>query len=324
MRASVVAAFRQIDILNGLEDPQIEQLSAFSQVRNIRKGETVFLQHEPSPYCFGVITGEVIIQRIDRDRRYPPKVIGLFGPGALFGESALFEDQPRSASATASSDGQLLLIQGGKFREWLRDNAQAGGPLLMAILRQTLDHLQRTTRELSVVYGIDRLLGTQGELSERMREAVDFVRCSLDEVDRIALYKVDAAQQAFEPFAHIPEGDVLPVLLAGTDLISYAASAHRAVVLDDHRQRQALSVLGGLWAGCAAAAIVPLIDRTDANHPLEGILLVGNDTKKSAFSPHAMFALNAVAHQLAEGFIRHRRESDVLSRLEKGQTQAPS
>src|SRR5882672_9144731 len=99
-------------------------------IRSVRAGETIFCQGEPSPYCFGIISGGVVIQRVSKDRRFPPKVLSLLGPGSLFGESALFMESPRAAMASASQDGKLLAILGAKFRDWIKQDPAAGMPLL--------------------------------------------------------------------------------------------------------------------------------------------------------------------------------------------------
>jgi len=66
------------------------------------------------------------------------------GPGALFGEMAAIEGQPRSATVTAMCDTTLALIRGEAFLDFLENVPGAG--LWMA--RELSHHLRQTTDDL--------------------------------------------------------------------------------------------------------------------------------------------------------------------------------
>src|ERR1700747_2379582 len=106
MSTEVLKALKSLQGFSALEEALLEQIGRFAALRAVRAGETIFCQGEPSPYCFGVLSGEVVIQHVSKDGRFPPKVLGVVGSGGLFGESAIFEDSPRAAMASASKDGR--------------------------------------------------------------------------------------------------------------------------------------------------------------------------------------------------------------------------
>src|SRR3954470_9517263 len=122
MKDTLTPSLRLVDLLAELPPPFLRKLAQFSTLRKIRAGETIFCQGEPSPYCFGILSGQVTIQRVSKDKEFAPKVLSILGPGALFGEQALFKDAPRSATAMAAQDGELVAIQGKHFREWMEQN----------------------------------------------------------------------------------------------------------------------------------------------------------------------------------------------------------
>src|SRR5882672_2712089 len=107
MSSELREALKSLQGFGALSESVLDQLISLVSARTIRAGETIFCQGEPSPFCFGVLSGEVLIQHVPKDRRFPPKVLGIIGPGGLFGESAVFEDSPRVAMGSASQDGQL-------------------------------------------------------------------------------------------------------------------------------------------------------------------------------------------------------------------------
>lgn len=71
-------------------------------------GKVIFKAGEPGDVMYVVKEGEVDIMIGD-------KVIATEGPGAIFGEMALIDAKPRSATAIAKSDCQLVPIDKKRF-----------------------------------------------------------------------------------------------------------------------------------------------------------------------------------------------------------------
>src|SRR5947199_9085478 len=115
MPSELSQALKTLQGFSALSGPVLDQFASFVSMRPVRAGETIFCQGEPSPYCFGVVSGEVVIQHMSKDARFTPKVLGVVGPGGLFGESSIFEDSPRVAMASASLDGKLIAIRGSRL-----------------------------------------------------------------------------------------------------------------------------------------------------------------------------------------------------------------
>src|SRR5258708_7054664 len=135
MSSDLRQALKSLHGFSALEDSVLDQLLPFVSMRSVRVGETIFCQGEPSPYCFGVLSGEVIIQHVSKDNRFPPKVLAVVGPGGLFGESAIFEETLRVAMATGNKDGKLITIRGSELRKWIQAHAETAQPLLLALLK---------------------------------------------------------------------------------------------------------------------------------------------------------------------------------------------
>ena len=65
--------------------------------------------------------------------------------GELFGEMAIIDDKPRSASATAVTDCTLLMIS----RDQLNQRIERSDPILQMCINVVLDHLRNTLRRLT-------------------------------------------------------------------------------------------------------------------------------------------------------------------------------
>jgi CRP-like cAMP-binding protein len=71
-------------------------------------GGVVFHEGEPGHELFGIIEGQIQLQTKDR-------VIGLLGVDDVFGELALVDSSPRMATAIATVDSELAVIDRHRF-----------------------------------------------------------------------------------------------------------------------------------------------------------------------------------------------------------------
>jgi CRP/FNR family cyclic AMP-dependent transcriptional regulator len=138
MSEKIRKALKSIELFREMPDPVIARLAEFSQMRIIHTGETLFCQGEPSPYCFGVVLGEVTLQQVSPEVGISPKILAVVKPGSLFGEAALFDASHRAAMATASQDGEVVAISGTKLRDWIQTNASPDRDLLVDLLKNAL------------------------------------------------------------------------------------------------------------------------------------------------------------------------------------------
>jgi CRP/FNR family cyclic AMP-dependent transcriptional regulator len=77
-------------------------------------GEAVFAEGDPGKGLFVVLDGEI---EVVRDIGQGPQRIVTFGPGTAFGELALIDDLPRSASALAVTPTRLLILYRSHFED---------------------------------------------------------------------------------------------------------------------------------------------------------------------------------------------------------------
>lgn len=102
-------------------------------------GESIFSQGGQGKTAFLIESGEVEISTTKNGRKL---VISRLGPGEIFGELALFSDQPRSASAKATCDSELAIIT----PETLRSAINSADPVLASLIRCNLGRFAWTQR----------------------------------------------------------------------------------------------------------------------------------------------------------------------------------
>ena len=86
-----------------------------------RPGEIVFQEGDPGRALFVVVEGAVEITQVRAQGEY---VLRTLGPGDAFGELALIDDFPRSATARAATLGRLLILYKSDFDALMDGNAR--------------------------------------------------------------------------------------------------------------------------------------------------------------------------------------------------------
>jgi CRP/FNR family transcriptional regulator, cyclic AMP receptor protein len=88
--------------------PDFTQFSSEPNSRRFSKGQRIFAEGDPGDYLYAVLEGEVAITRGDRQ-------VATIVVGGVFGEMALIDQKPRSATATARTDVRLAAIDRNRF-----------------------------------------------------------------------------------------------------------------------------------------------------------------------------------------------------------------
>jgi CRP/FNR family transcriptional regulator, cyclic AMP receptor protein len=109
----------------------------------VSRGDVVFNEGDDGDALYVVEAGKVKISRSAADGR--ENLLAVLGPGEMFGELSLFDPSPRTASAIAVTDGQLLEFPHDALRPWLRDRPEVAPALLQALAQR----LRRTNEALA-------------------------------------------------------------------------------------------------------------------------------------------------------------------------------
>ena len=96
--------------------------------RSFEAGQQIFAQGQVGTRAYVVEQGEVEIVRVRGHRR---RSLGKIGPGGIFGEMALVDDEPRMADAIALTPCTCLVIT----REQFRRKLAAADPFVQGLLR---------------------------------------------------------------------------------------------------------------------------------------------------------------------------------------------
>ena len=113
-----------------------------SKERKLPTGEYLFREGETAEFAYVLKNGsvELIKSSIDGDL-----VLAEIEPGTLFGEMALIDGSPRSASARATSDSVLTEVRSDSFEQYIRSKPDAA----VRIMKNLSSQLRSANTELS-------------------------------------------------------------------------------------------------------------------------------------------------------------------------------
>jgi CRP-like cAMP-binding protein len=115
-------------------------------------GTVIFEEHEPGNRMFVIRRGRVRIFRKVHDHEI---VLATLGPGEFFGEMALLEKLPRSASAQTVEDSLLIEVDQKTFELMIRKNAEIA-VRIMRKLAARVRELDRRLQNVLVDSGVGR------------------------------------------------------------------------------------------------------------------------------------------------------------------------
>ncbi|HOJ20871.1 MAG TPA: Crp/Fnr family transcriptional regulator [Armatimonadota bacterium] len=112
--------------------------------RLFEAGQAIFAEGERGDEMYLIHEGKVRIHRRMGGRE---TTLAVLPPGECFGEMALIDDGPRSASATALTRTQLVVIARSTFETLVSTNSS----IFLGLLRKLSERLRRANRQIQVL-----------------------------------------------------------------------------------------------------------------------------------------------------------------------------
>jgi len=122
-----------LPLCEGMSGLEVAAVAAFLEARRFEAGEVVFREGETGNELFIVRSGRIASYAAlpDGSRRQ----VYEFGPGLLFGEMAIIEGEPRTATCSALEPSELFVLDGLDFYRLVWDHPVIGVKLLAAMGR---------------------------------------------------------------------------------------------------------------------------------------------------------------------------------------------
>lgn len=156
----------RVGVFSELGRPQLEQIAEVAVPRSFGAGEVVFREGDDSDTCYIVRSGHARAIRQHSDGR--TITLARFGPGDIFGELAMFDDERRSATVETLDNVEAVAIAGSDMRRLMRQHPDIAVKLVIALGRRLREANERLTRQ-SFQTVQSRVAGVLGRLVEQAR-----------------------------------------------------------------------------------------------------------------------------------------------------------
>lgn len=145
---------RSHPLFAALKDSDIAALLRASQVQELAKGDTLFLQGDPAGNFYVVISGWIKLFRETGDGH--EAVAGLCTEGDTFGEAVLYQGSAYPFGAQAIETSRVLRAPATIIKDFIQRNTEFSAGMINA-LSQRMHTLELQTEHLSVMTAPQRI-----------------------------------------------------------------------------------------------------------------------------------------------------------------------
>jgi CRP/FNR family transcriptional regulator, cyclic AMP receptor protein len=304
---------KSIAVLQAMDAGALTRLAPVLDERVYADGQTVFAEGDPGDSMYFILAGQIRIEKRPAATGAANKLLTVLEQGDYFGEMALMDQKPRSASAIASGNTRILRLSKMAFDELQQSGGAAGMSVLFAMIRTSSERIRRLSAQLVVYDEVGKAIGEARNLQ--------------------ALLDVILQQLASATAA---DWGLLLLCSQFSDLLELRAQVNLALTPG---QKQAASNTGGFLGPALQQAQDWLVADFDTQQQFKSCQRLGFETPSMLLSPISLegkvlglivlggeqrehFDLNAlnltrgVARQAAQAIVnaRHREEEEARSR----------
>lgn len=147
---SIIATLRRVPLFRGLNKADLEEFEKIIHRRRFKGGETIFWEGEPGVGMYIVQEGLVKITKNVAGGQ--PEELATLSQGEFFGELALLDESPRSASAVAAEDSRILGLFRPDLMALIERKPRLGNHVLFQLALLIGERLKHTNEELQSLW----------------------------------------------------------------------------------------------------------------------------------------------------------------------------
>ena len=138
--AETVAFLREVRLFKDVAVPELSVLGASLRERALKRGQVLFREGDVGEEMFLVRQGSIVISKPVTGR--VEQVLARIGPGDFFGEMALFDHSPRSATVQSDSESSLLVLDREGLRRLTEESPRAAAAFFQALVQVFIERLR--------------------------------------------------------------------------------------------------------------------------------------------------------------------------------------
>ena len=161
------ALLAQVPVFEALAPAQLQRVARVAVPRCFDARQVIFREGDTSDTCYIVRSGHARAIRAHGDGR--TITLAHFGPGDIFGELAMFDDERRSATVETLEALESVAVPGPDMRRLMREDPDIAVTLVISLGRRLREANERISRQ-SFQTVQSRVAGVLGQLVVQARE----------------------------------------------------------------------------------------------------------------------------------------------------------
>jgi CRP-like cAMP-binding protein len=130
--ADVVESLKSVPLFTGVGDRELKRLANVMKESRFAEGEAIATEGRSGVGFFVIDEGNATVS-VRGD------IVRTLGPGDHFGEIALIDEGPRSATVTATTDLRCRGMAAWEFRSFVQEHPEVAWPLLETLSSRLRD-----------------------------------------------------------------------------------------------------------------------------------------------------------------------------------------
>ena len=155
---------KRIAVLEAMDGDALTRLAAALEEKEYGDGQAVFAEGDPGDSMCFIVKGCIRIEKRTQAAGAAPKTLAVLEAGDYFGEMALLDQKPRSASAVATGGVRILRLSKAAFDEMQGKGSVAGMSVLFAMIRTSSERIRRLSAQVVVFDEVGKAIGESRDL----------------------------------------------------------------------------------------------------------------------------------------------------------------
>jgi CRP/FNR family cyclic AMP-dependent transcriptional regulator len=156
-------ALNKVSLFEGLPETDLDQISDLATVRSFPRNTVIISEGDNSDSMYVVLNGKVKVYLSDDEGK--EIIINILKEGDYFGELALLDESPRSASVMTLEDCKFAVLSKQAFDECLTSNPEIALQVIRG-LSARLRYLTENVKSLALMDVYGRVARTLLEMAE--------------------------------------------------------------------------------------------------------------------------------------------------------------
>ncbi len=164
------AQLRTVPLFCGLTDDMLTAVADACSVESFSRNSVIFHERDNGTSLFIILSGMVKVSLVRRDGK--EAILALLKPGEFFGEMALLDNRPRSASVIAIKPTTVVILTRDDFEDLINERPQIIKNMINAVAGR-LRKANQKIANLAFLDAIGRVSDAICQIAEDGGEEVD-------------------------------------------------------------------------------------------------------------------------------------------------------